>query len=69
MRKGGRMPTISNFNGIIIVMYLRNKEHNPPHIHAITQDFDAPFSIETGEIMGGFSGKGKGDGKRVYNKL
>ena len=32
-------------------MYLRNKEHNPPHIHAITQDFDAPFLIETGEIM------------------
>ena len=34
-------------------MYLRSKEHNPPHIHAITQDFDAPFSIETGEIMEG----------------
>ena len=34
-------------------MYLRGKEHNPPHIHAITQDFDAPFSIETGEIMEG----------------
>ena len=32
------MPTISHFYGIIIVMYLRNKEHNPPHIHAITQD-------------------------------
>ncbi|MBE5857920.1 MAG: DUF4160 domain-containing protein [Lachnospiraceae bacterium] len=47
------MPTICSFNGIIIVMYLRNKEHNPPHIHAITQDFDAPFSIETGEIMDG----------------
>ncbi len=47
------MPTISNFYGIIIVMYLRDKEHNPPHIHAITQDFDAPFSIESGEIMEG----------------
>ena len=54
------MPTISNFNGIIIVMYLRNKEHNPPHIHAITQNFDAPFSIETGEIMeGDFPAKAK----------
>ena len=41
------------FYGIIIVMYLRNKEHNPPHIHAITQDFDAPFLIETGELMEG----------------
>lgn len=47
------MPTISYFNGIIIVMYLRNKEHNPPHIHAITNDFDAPFLIENGEIMEG----------------
>ncbi len=48
------MPTISSFYGIIIVMYLRNKEHNPPHIHAITQDFDAPFLIETGTIIEGY---------------
>jgi len=48
------MPTISFFHGIIIVMYLRNKEHNPPHIHAITQDFDAPFLIAGGEIMEGY---------------
>ncbi|MBQ5391901.1 MAG: DUF4160 domain-containing protein, partial [Spirochaetales bacterium] len=47
------MPTISHFYGIIIVMYLRDKEHNPPHIHAITSQFDSPFSIESGEIMGG----------------
>jgi len=47
------MPTISSFYGIIIVMYLRNKEHNPPHIHAITNDFAAPFLISTGEIMEG----------------
>lgn len=48
------MPTISAFYGIIIVMYLRNKEHNPPHIHAITQDFDAPFLISSGELMEGY---------------
>lgn len=54
------MPTISSFYGIIIVMYLRNKEHNPPHVHAITQDFDAPFLIATGEIMEGeFPSKAK----------
>ena len=47
------MPTISHFYGIIIVMYLRSKEHNPPHVHAITQDFDAPFSIASGEIIEG----------------
>ena len=48
------MPTISHFYGITIVMYLKYKEHNPPHIHAITQDFDAPFFISTGEIMEGY---------------
>ena len=54
------MPTISSFYGIIIVMYLRNMEHNPPHVHAITQDFDAPFLIATGEIMEGeFPSKAK----------
>lgn len=51
--KSNYMPTISYFYGIIIVMYLRNKEHNPPHVHAITQDFDAPFLIESGVIMEG----------------
>ena len=41
-------------------MNLRNKEHNPPHIHAVTADFVAPFLIETGEIMEGyFPAKGK----------
>jgi hypothetical protein len=48
------MPTISYFYGIVIVMYLRDKEHNPPHIHAITQDLEASFYIEGGEIMEGF---------------
>lgn len=48
------MPTICCFYGIIIVMYFRDKEHNPPHIHAITKDFDAPFLISTGEIMEGY---------------
>ena len=54
------MPTISSFYGITIVMYLRGKEHNPPHVHAITQDFYAPFLISTGEIMDGvFPAKAK----------
>ena len=68
-REGYTMPTISYFYGIIIVMYLRNKEHNPPHIHAITQDFDAPFSIETGEIMeGNFPPKAKALVKEFVQK-
>lgn len=52
------MPTICNFLGITIIMNLRGKEHNPPHIHAVTDDYVAPFLIATGEIMeGDFSPK------------
>ena len=52
------MPTISHFYGIVILMYLRGKEYNPPHVHAVMQDFAAMFSIETGMPMeGGFPPK------------
>lgn len=47
------MPTISHFYGIVILMYLRDKEHNPPHIHAITNEYAAPFMISTGELIEG----------------
>ncbi|MBQ1521257.1 MAG: DUF4160 domain-containing protein [Erysipelotrichaceae bacterium] len=47
------MPTISHFYGIVIVMYYRDGDHNPPHIHAITQNYAAPFRIKDGEIMEG----------------
>jgi hypothetical protein len=63
------MPTISYFHGIIIVMYFKDKEHDPPHIHAITQDFDAPFLIENGEIMEGvFPAKAKSRVKKFVLK-
>ena len=45
------MPTISSFNGVIIFMNLKEKEHNPPHVHAVTPDDVAPFLISTGEMM------------------
>lgn len=47
------MPTISVFYGIVIRMYLKNKEHNPPHIHAFYGDNVATFHIESGEILEG----------------
>ena len=47
------MPTISIFYGIRIVMYLRNKEHNPPHIHAFYENDEATFYISNGEIYEG----------------
>lgn len=47
------MPTICQINGIMIMMYLRNKEHNPPHVHAIYNDFEASFLIASGELLDG----------------
>ena len=47
------MPTISFFYGIYITMHLRNKEHNPPHIHASYGTDAVAFYISTGEIYEG----------------
>lgn len=47
------MPTICMFYGILIRMYLADSEHNPPHFHAIYQDFDAIVDISTCEILKG----------------
>ena len=64
------MPTISAFYGIYIIMNLRDKEHNPPHIHAVSSDFVAPFSIETGELMEGyFPAKGKRMVKQYHKEV
>ncbi len=47
------MPVISRFKGIVIKMYLRQKEHNPPHIHAIYGDYIGMFSLKDGEMFEG----------------
>ena len=47
------MPTISTFYGIIVLMHLTRKEHNPPHIHALYQEYEATFYISSGELMNG----------------
>lgn len=39
------MPEISRFFGIIIRMYFG--DHNPPHFHAIYQDFTGEYDINT----------------------
>lgn len=44
------MPTISTFYGIIILLHLTRKEHNPPHIHAYYSDYEATFYIATGGL-------------------
>ena len=47
------MPVISRFYGIVIKMYLRQKEHNPPHIHAIYGEYSGLFSLYDGEMFEG----------------
>ena len=48
------MPTISMFYGIIIsMMYLDNKQHSTPHIHANYQGNSVVLSIPDGDILAG----------------
>lgn len=63
------MPVISRFNGITIRMYLRQKEHNPPHIHVIEGDCVGIFSVSDGEMYeGNISVKSQQLVKRFINK-
>lgn len=47
------MPVISRFYGVSIKMYLRQKEHNPPHLHAIYGEYVGVFSLSDGEMFEG----------------
>jgi len=48
------MATISIFYGIIIsMMYMDNKQHTLPHIHADYQGQSVVLSIPDGEILAG----------------
>ena len=48
-----RMPVLSRFYGIVIRMYFLQKEHNPPHIHAIYGDDVAAITISDGTVLEG----------------
>ena len=48
------MATLSIFYGIIIsMMYMDNKQHSIPHIHADYQGQSAVLSIPEGDILAG----------------
>ena len=47
------MPVLSRFYGIVIRMYFLQKEHNPPHIHAIYGDDMAAIMIADGKVLEG----------------
>ncbi|ENZ83180.1 MULTISPECIES: DUF4160 domain-containing protein [Caulobacter] len=45
------MPIISTFFGIVIRIYF--SDHNPPHLHAEYQEYEAMFDIRTCEVLEG----------------
>jgi hypothetical protein len=45
------MPTISRFYGILIQMYF--DDHNPPHFHAIYNEYKAVISIHDFSLLYG----------------
>ena len=45
------MPVISRFYGIIIKMYFN--DHLPPHFHAIYNDYNGIFDLNTLELLEG----------------
>lgn len=47
------MPVIARFYGIIVKMYFRQREHNPPHIHAVYGEYNGMFSLLDGEMFEG----------------
>lgn len=47
------MPVISRFYGVVIKMYFKQSEHNPPHIHAIYGEYVGAIDIQTGEMLEG----------------
>ena len=45
------MPEISRFLGIVIKMF--HNDHLPPHLHAYYQNYNATFSLKTGQMIEG----------------
>jgi hypothetical protein len=38
---------------MVIKMFFRKSEHNPPHIHVIYGEYDGLIDIQTGEMIEG----------------
>lgn len=47
------MPVIARFYGLIIKMFFLGKEHNPPHVHVIYQEYIGAVDIQTGKMLEG----------------
>jgi len=54
------MPTIARFYGIKISIFQIQKDHNPPHLHAMYGEHDAEIDIISGnQIRGDLPGTAK----------
>lgn len=47
------MPVIARFYGMVVKMYFRQSEHNPPHFHVIYGEYVGVFEIATLAMMEG----------------
>jgi hypothetical protein len=47
------MPTVSRFYGITIKMFFTQREHQPPHFHAVYGEYNALIAIDSLEIIEG----------------
>ena len=47
------MPVIARFYGMVIKMYFRQSEHNPPHFHVIYGEYVGVFEIATLDMLEG----------------
>jgi hypothetical protein len=47
------MPEISRFYGLVIKMFFKQSEHNPPHIHVLYGEYMGSINIENSELIEG----------------
>ena len=47
------MPEISRFYGLVVKMYFKGNEHNPPHIHVLYGEYMGAISIKNTELLEG----------------
>lgn len=47
------MPVLSVFYGIVVKMYFRQSEHNPPHVHVTYGEHVGVMEIKTGKLLDG----------------
>jgi hypothetical protein len=47
------MPELARFYGIVIKMFFRGTEHDPPHIHVSYGDYAGLIDLRNGEMIEG----------------